>query len=619
MSFEALMSQAEAANAAGRWADLERLATAALKLKAGETRPKLLLGVALAQQRRPDQAIAWFQQVYSVSPNSVEALFWLSMLYRHARRPQESVGLAEKAVELAPSDANIISNLALSYMAASRLQEAEASFRRSASLDSSVAQTFQKLGQVLQLQSKDFEATAAFRRAVELDPRSVENLMGLSRVLLTQGEFEESIEYGRKALALAPNNPSIHLTLAGALLEFGKREEAERLVRKTAALNPSDGQTLSQLGMKFRSLGLVEEAGAAYEKAIRLQPDHPFAYGALLQSRKATEADRPLMAKMRELLKVPVLSPSALADLHYGLGKAHEDLKEYGPAMAHFDEANRVCFQTKFGGKPLDRDVYAKAVGWTIETFTPAFMERHKACGSDSDFPILVVGMMRSGTTLTEQILSSHPLVAAAGEQLFWTIHSPEVIHPDSPELKTSLLKQLGEEYVVDLRRFGPTAAHATDKMPGNYTYLGLIHLALPNARIIHVSRNPLDTCLSIYTTPNRAPNVFCHHKDNIVFGYEQYLRLMEHWHRVLPADRLLEVRYEELVSDTERVTRQMIDFCGLEWDDACLTPERNERSVVTPSASQVRQPVYNSSVDRWRKYEPWLEAFEKLRPLLSE
>ena len=616
MSFEAIMAKAETAYAAGRWSEVEQLATAALKLKSAEVRPMLLLGVALAQQKRPDQALPCFHRVSVASPSSVEALFWLSMLLRHARKPQESLDYAEKAAHLAPTDANIVSNLALSNMAAGRLQEAADGFRCSASLDPSVHQTFLKLGQVLQLQSKDFEAATVFRRAVELEPGSIEGLIGLLRALLTQGQCDEAIECGHKALALAPQSPSVHLMLASAYLEAGRRAEAETHVRKLAALEPRDGQTLSQLGMTFRSLGLMEEANATYEKAIRLQPDHAFAYGALLQNRKVTEADRTLMAKMRELLKLPTLSPNAITDLHYGLGKAHEDLGEYGQAMTHFDEANRIALQVKFGGRPFDTDAYAKAVDWTMETFSPAFMERYKGFGSDSDFPIFIVGMMRSGTTLTEQILSRHRLVIGKGEQLFWSLHSPEAIHPDHPQLDTAAVKRLAEEYLNHLGKLATGAAHATDKMPGNYTYLGLIRLALPNARIIHVKRNPLDTCISIYKTPNRAANVFPHRKENIVFAYEQYLKLMEHWRSVLPADRLYEISYEELVSNTERLSREMVAFCGLEWDDACLSPERNERSVVTPSATQVRQPIYRSSVDRWQKYEPWLGAFEKLRSL---
>jgi hypothetical protein len=154
--------------------------------------------------------------------------------------------------------------------------------------------------------------------------------------------------------------------------------------------------------------------------------------------------------------------------------------------------------------------------------------------------------------------------------------------------------------------------------MPDNYLALGLIHAAFPNARIIHTKRNPIDTCISIYTTPNRTSDPYANSRANIVFAYEQYLRLMQHWRSVLPADRLFEVSYEELIANRESVTREMVSFCGLEWDDACLRPEDNERAVATPSVWQVRQPVYSTSVERWRRYEPWLGAFGKLKDFLN-
>ena len=172
---------------------------------------------------------------------------------------------------------------------------------------------------------------------------------------------------------------------------------------------------------------------------------------------------------------------------------------------------------------------------------------------------------------------------------------------------------QLGKEYVSELTKAGPGALRITDKMPGNYMFAGLIHLAVPNARIIHVRRSPIDTCLSIWATPNHMPHEGGNNKQDIVFVYREYLRLMDHWRSVLPPDRLFEVDYEDLVADREAVTRSMLSFCGLEWDEACLYPERNQRSVLTPSAWQVRQPVYRTSIERWRRFESCLGDFSGL------
>jgi hypothetical protein len=237
---------------------------------------------------------------------------------------------------------------------------------------------------------------------------------------------------------------------------------------------------------------------------------------------------------------------------------------------------------------------------------------------SDSNLPILIVGMMRSGTTLAEQILSAHPEVAGAGEQLFWSRAASQVLN-SVDRLIEAEIAGLGREYVTELAKIGPHASHVTDKMPGNYMFLGLIGSALPNARVVHIRRSPADNCLSIWTTPNHMPHEGGHVKSDIVFVYRQYLRLMEHWRTILPADRFLAIDYERLVSDREATTRCMIDFCGLEWDEACMHPESNRRIVKTPSAWQVRQPVYGTSVARWRKFEPYLGEFGDLLEMSAE
>ena len=222
---------------------------------------------------------------------------------------------------------------------------------------------------------------------------------------------------------------------------------------------------------------------------------------------------------------------------------------------------------------------------------------------------------MRSGTTLAEQILSSHPEVGGAGELLFWPENagSSEKVFDPNGELDTTRLQNLTRDYLDLLGRLAPGKPHVVDKMNTNYLLLGLLHVALPDARVIHMRRHPVDTCLSIWATPVARDVDLCGDKGNVVFAYRQYLRVMAHWRSMLPADRLLDVQYEELVSDREAVTRRMVEFCGLDWDEACMRPEENVRSVKTPSVWQVRQPVYKTSMARWKKYEPWLGPFAEL------
>jgi len=236
--------------------------------------------------------------------------------------------------------------------------------------------------------------------------------------------------------------------------------------------------------------------------------------------------------------------------------------------------------------------------------------------GQKTELPILIIGMPRSGTTLLDQIVSSHPQVGSAGELSFWC-ESP-LAGNATKVFEPAFSDELAVKYRMLLRGFGPGKKRVTDKMPLNFPYLGAIHMLFPNARILHCRRHPVDTCLSLLMNTlslREAPNYLFEPEDT-VFTYKEYFRVMKHWREVLPADRFLDVDYEEVVSDKEAMTRKIIAFCGLEWDDACLHHERNERAVDTPSKWQVRQPIYSSSVARWKNYEPWLGP---LRELLTD
>jgi hypothetical protein len=234
--------------------------------------------------------------------------------------------------------------------------------------------------------------------------------------------------------------------------------------------------------------------------------------------------------------------------------------------------------------------------------------------GSDSELPIFIVGMPRSGTTLTERILSAHRDVAGAGELMFWKEHVADKGHQfdDSP----NHVRQVADEYVSLLRSYGPDSLRVTDKAPGNCWNLGPISIAFPRSRIIHMRRHPVDVCLSIFMALFTYPPSYSFDLGDMAFFYRSYERLMAHWRAVLPAERFLEVEYRDLVEKTEPTTRKLLEFCGLEWDEACLKPEENQREIRTASLWQARQPVYKSSLDRWKHYEPWLGP---LRELLDE
>ncbi len=596
-----LMSSANQAHAEGRLNDCEQLCRSVLDSQPGNVSALVLLGVVAAKKEEPEAAVPWFKEAIRADPRCAPAYQWLSMVHRRLGQKPEALARARDAVALNPNDALGQHHLGQCLLDLGEFAAAEASFRRAASMAPTVALVHYSLGLALQGLKRNQEAIAAFRRSARFYPSSLPTLAALRQILLDESDPAGAAECARTILKLQPGSAEANLWLARALLEDNKAIEADTYVQTAMELEPDSALAHSLLGSALQVKGDLEEAERQFRRSIELQPRQGFAYQAFAANRKMTEADRPMVEAMKELTGATDLSPLHQSQLQYGVGKALEDLGEYAGAMHHFDEANRISYEIKFGTRPYDRK-NLESYERTMQIFTAEFLEHSRDRGSSTDLPIFVVGMIRSGTTLAEQILSSHPQVGAAGEQPFWLENGPAAFGSGA-KLDFAMIERLASRYEMTLRGIAPGKAHVVDKMPMNFQMIGLIRLAFPKAKIIHTQRHPVDTCLSIYTTPNRTRLGWAHDKGNIVFAYEQYQRLMEHWRRVLPPETMMEVRYEELVSEPERTTRSMIEFCGLAWNDACLRPELNERSVVTPSVWQVRQPVYKTSVDRWRKY----------------
>ena len=389
-----------------------------------------------------------------------------------------------------------------------------------------------------------------------------------------------------------------------------KFDGAAAVLRRALALDPNSAAAWWLLGNILVFEGQLGEAVRLFEQAVELAPHWVNAYYSLALAKRFTVADRPLVARMAAMLETDPLGDSARMQLEYALGKTLDDLKDYTAAIRHFDAANLI----EKGLTSYDRAQQAAWVDLLIERCTPGYFAQYAGLGVNDETPILVVGMPRSGTTLVEQIVSNHPLVAGAGELEFWVQRGSAWEESGADGLTAGATHRLAEDYRAEqLRRVAPCAARVTDKMPRNFLWLGLIHLVFPRARIIHCRRHPVDTCLSIYFTHFTRLTSFASDRGNLAFDYQQYQRLMAHWRAVLPPDRFLEVDYEALVADQEAGTRRLIEFCGLEWDDACLRPEGNQRIVQTASSWQARQPVYRSSVARWRNYESWLGELREL------
>lgn len=611
---EALLDAAFAAYEAGSLDKAEELGQRVLALAPDEALALHLLGVIAGGTERTALGIDLLRRAVALDPQSVEARSDLGQLLAKAGAPSEAVAVLEPAVRLDPGAYAAHNNLAQAYLALGRGSDAVASFERAAALAPDLAVLHYNLGTAWQSLSRNAQAAACYRRAVEIAPDLVEAHARLGAVLFDDGNRRAAIASFRRAAEAQPETPLGLASLATVLFEERREEAALDCLRRAIARDPENAEPHGRLAGLLARLGRFDESTASYERAVALDPRRTADFYGLVSGKKIGEPDRPLMARMTALLAEPWLTGRDRVNLHFALGKAHDDLGEYETAIGHFDEANRIEAQRlREIGRSLDRERQAAGTAALAETLTVDYFARRAGLGSDSELPVLIVGMPRSGTTLVEQILSSHPEVGAGDELNFWTEKAAAVANAGAGALTPAATQGMAEEYLSLLRGLAPTAHRVTDKMPLNFLHLGLVHLVFPRARIVHCRRNPLDTCLSIYFTHFGQMRDYAFERRGIVFFYEQYLRLMAHWRRVLPPDRLIEIDYEALVADRERLTRRMVEFCGLDWDDACLRSDQNRRVVRTASMWQARQPVYSTSVERWRRYEPWLGEFRKL------
>ena len=516
-----------------------------------------------------------------------------------------------RATTLNPEDVLAHHALGQAYLHSGHFAEAAVSLQLAVILKDDLANAHLDLAAALGALARDREAVAACRQAVKLAPQSARGHHLLGELLETTGEVEEAALSFRLSANCVPETSESRLDLARALLLERNVAEAEACLRGAIVLDPGSDELYRALGDLLAAEGRFDEAVEACDRALSLNPLQVPAHLLTVRVKKCTESDRPRLARMLSTFRRSGVTDAHRLFLHFAIGKMLDDLGDYCGAMRHFDAANKI----KSRSTRFDRAALVSAVDRRIEQFTSAFFAANTAFGLNDETPVIIVGMPRSGTTLLEQIVSSHPMISAGEELFFWfnRARSPGVA------LATSLTPEAGsrlaQEYVALLRRIGPAAARVTDKQTFNFQQLGLIYLVLPKARIIHCRRNPIDTCLSMYSTYFKGRLEFVSDKADLGFAYKQYLKIMQHWREVLPSDRLLEVDYKDLVADREMATRRLIDFCGLDWDDNCLQPERNERLVSTASVWQARQPVFATSLERWRRYEPWIGELRQLLP----
>jgi len=570
--------------------------------------------VTCHQQHDYARAEAGYREVLRLIPTHPDATHFLGLLAHQTGHDEAALTFLKQSVVLGPGSALYRHNL---------------------------GGVFRELGQHV-------EAERCYREALILKPEYADALIGLAMAQVARGHFEDAHSNYVQALALDARNFEAHLGCGGVLLELTQRREALDCYRDAQRLAAGDAEKLQHVGLALREAGAMKDC---FEQALTLRPDYVEAHNSLgitlgdlgdftdaethyrkaLRLRPAYASgwhnftsitrlmpDDPLWPSLQVFAEQASELPAAEASmLQFTLGKMHDDRSEYSKAFEHYLQANRL----KRAVIEYDEQRQKMFFQNFIQHFSAAFLFKHAGAGTDNELPVFIVGMSRSGTTLVEQILASHPLVHGAGElHLLRRCLRVELGSTDSDdELPVKLatmdatgFRRIGERYCAELAQLAPDAVRITDKLPGNMALVGLIHIAFPRAKIIHCVRDPLDTCVSCFSKLFTTGHAFSYELGELGRFYRLYEELMQHWHAALPPGRMLEVRYEDVVADMESQSRRLVEFCDLPWDEACLRFHEYRRTVKTASLAQVRQPIYASSVGRWRRYSRYLDSLQQ-------
>lgn len=457
------------------------------------------------------------------------------------------------------------------------------------------------------------DSEALLARCLELAPSFRAARHNYAYILQRQNRSLESLTEAERILAEEPHDPNGRNLKAGALVQIGRYDEAVRLYEGILEQFPTQPKAWLNYGHALKTEGRGKDSADAYRRCAELAPSFGEAYWSLANLKTARFAETEIAAMERQLERDD-LSDDDRLHFHFALGKACEDLKRDQEAFAHYEAGNRI----RRGKLGYDREDTSRRIARMIATCTPALFDAKAGSGAPDPDPIFIVGLPRSGSTLVEQILASHPAIEGTmelpdlpaiakrlGERRSRGDASlyPEIL----ADLPAEELRALGEEYLARTRvqrREG--RPFFIDKLPNNFLHIGLIHLSLPNARIIDARRHPMAACFSGFKQHFARGQAFSYGLDDIGRYYRDYVGLMAHIDTVLPG-RVHRVAYERLVADTEGEIRRLLDYCGLPFDEACLRFHETERSVRTASAEQVRSPIYTSGLDQWRRFESWL------------
>jgi tetratricopeptide (TPR) repeat protein len=634
--------------------DAARLYRRVLAINPAHADATLLLGLVALQQGNPALGLELFSRATQLDPERALYHANLGEAYRMLGRHEKAVASFQRALALDPHLAPAANNLGLSLQALGQVEAAIEAFRAALRKDPDLAMAHNNLAMALYRLGDKPAALAHFRRAVTLAPTMAEAQSNLGQLLLEIDQPEEALAHSREAVRLGPDMAEARLNLGRALLELEQPAEAEARFVEALRLSPGMAVAWNDLGLLAHEQGNLQESLERYEKSLRLDPAFAPAHSnrgvvlaergdlqaaeqsfraALVHSSGQAEAYFQLatllggelpdsdVATIRALLAAPTMSGDERSALHSALALVQDARGDFETAALHAQEANALCLAGwRTRGRTYDAAEHELLVDALVAACSPAFFERVRDFGSPTERPVFIVGLPRSGTTLTEQVLASHSQVHGGGElrlvpDLFESLPRVMVARGTPAEclarLDRETIGRLAGDLDNRLQALAPRALRVVDKMPENYLYLGLLAALFPRARFIHCQRDLRDVAVSCWMTHFRKVR-WASDPEHIRSRILAYRRIMDVWRRTLPVP-WLDIRYEETVADLESVARRVVAWCGLDWEPACLAFHQGRRVVRSASLAQVRKPVYAHAVGRWRQYQ------QALGPLLAE
>jgi len=579
------------------------------------------------------QAVAHFRRALEIDPLLAEAHSNLGQILLEQHELREALIHCREAVRLRPDFAEARNNLGNVLRDLGKVAEARACYAEALRLNPGLAMSYNNMGQALQEESALDDALGWYQRALQLDPNSARIHSNLASLLAEQEKYDDALARYALALRLDSSHAEAHSGIGWVQHEQGHFAEAEAHYREALRLKPDLAAAHGNLGTVREEMGDFVEAQSCWRAALRHDPRHAGARAQLatLLRDELPEAD---LEALRQQLSEPELTDGRRATLHFGLAQVLDARGHYDQAADSLRQANALALaEGRKRGQGYDPADHARFVAAMMATCTPAFFTRARGLGLETERPIFIVGLPRSGTTLTEQILASHSQVFGAGElRLARDGFDSLAGDPTAAgarlddralealgRLDRETAHRVGGHHLERLRALNEPAPRVADKMPDNYLFLGLLAALFPRAKFIHCRRDLRDIAVSCWMTNFRHIR-WANDPEHIEARFHEYGRLMGHWRLVLPVP-LLEVDYEETVADLEGVARRLVDWCGLDWEPTCLAFHQGKRAVRTASVTQVRQPIYTRSVARWRHYETALGAlFDRLehRPAVA-